>query len=369
MSKILDVLVVDDSPTARELLGHIVNSAADMRAVGLAKDGLEAVQMTHDLRPDVILMDVIMPRMDGLEATREIMYAVPTPIVLVSASLESHETDIAFRAMSLGALALHRKPSGPAHTDHLLEATVLLNKVRLMAGVQVIRHRKRDVSPALASPLPSVSIRSESSRLSGEDRAGSVGSPEIIAIVASTGGPGALVTIIQELPPDFAVPVVIVQHISADFVDSLRSWIARVTPLTVAVAQPGVRPVPGSIYLAPGGKHLRLTRSHRFELDVNPNTAYHIPSGDVLLESVGQSYGNRAIGVVLTGIGDDGARGLRTMCDAGAFTIAQDEATSVVYGMPKAAHALGAARQVLSLPEIGPALVRLTAPQEKRDRT
>jgi two-component system chemotaxis response regulator CheB len=348
MSRILNVLVVDDSLTARALLSHMVNSAPDMQTVGMAKDGLEAVQMAHDLHPDVILMDVIMPRMNGLEATREIMHAVPTPIVLVSASLESHETDIAFRAMSLGALALHRKPVGPMHTNHLMETQALLNKLRLMADVQVIRHRKSD------EPVESISSPAS------DNWVGAPTPPEIIAMVASTGGPGALVTIIQQLPPDFAVPMVIVQHISADFVGSLRNWIARTTPLTVALAHSNERPAPGSIYLAPGGKHLRLTRRHRFELDENPGNAYHIPSGDVLLESVGHSYGKNAVGVVLTGIGDDGAHGLRTMYDAGAFTIAQDEATSAVYGMPKAAFALGAARQVLPLPDIAPTLIRLS---------
>ena len=182
-------------------------------------------------------------------------------------------------------------------------------------------------------------------------------------MVASTGGAAALVTIIQQLPPDFAVPIVIVQHISADFVGSLRNWIARMTPLKVTLAHPDARPVPGSIYLAPGGKHLRLTSRHRFEFDENPGTAYHVPSGDVLLESVGHSYGKSAVGVVLTGIGDDGARGLRTMCDMGAFTIAQDEATSAVYGMPKAAYDLGAVRQVLPLPDIAATLIRLSNTQ------
>jgi two-component system chemotaxis response regulator CheB len=361
MPKFLNVLVVDDSPTARELLGQIVNSAPDMRAVGPAKDGLEAVKMTHDLHPDIILMDVIMPRMNGLEATREIMHAVPTPIVLVSASLETHETGIAFRAMSLGALAVHRKPNGPMHADHILETTLLLNKLRLMAEVQVIRHRKNDIS---VEPVPSPPSEPPS-----EDWPGLAASPEIIAIVASTGGPGALVTIIEQLPPDFAIPIVIVQHISADFVDSLRNWLARMSPLPVALAQHDARPLPGSIFLAPGGRHLRLTRSHRFELDETPSTAYHIPSGDILLESVGLSYGERATGIVLTGIGDDGARGLRTMYDRGAFTIAQDEATSAVYGMPSTAYALGAVRQVLPLPEIAPTLIRLSGIQEVNPRT
>lgn len=351
MSKILNVLVVDDSPSVRQLLEHIINSAPDMHTVGLAKDGLEAVQMTHELHPDVILMDLIMPRMNGLEATSEIMHAAPTPIVLITASLELHETGIAFRAMSLGALAVQRKPVGPTHADHAAQAEQLVNKVRLMAGVQVIRHRKRRASKLPA--MPSTSEKSVSAP------------PEIIAIVASTGGPAALVAIIQKLPPDFAIPIVIVQHISLDFVDSLRSWLARITALTVAIAQPGERPQPGSIYLAPGGTHLRLTPNHRFEMNENPANVYHIPSGDVLLESVGQSFGKRSVGIVLTGIGDDGARGLRVMSDAGAFTIAQDETTSVVYGMPKAALALGGVSQVLPLPDIAPALVRLSQNRER----
>jgi two-component system chemotaxis response regulator CheB len=348
MPKILNVLVVDDSPTVRALLERIINTAPDMQTVGLAKDGLEAVQMTHDLHPDVILMDLIMPRMDGLEATSEIMHAVPTPIVLITASLELHETGIAFRAMSLGALAVQRKPVGPAHAEHAAQAEQLVNKVRLMAGVQVIRHRKGRVNISAAAPdrLPAPLLAEMP--------------PEIIAMVASTGGPAALVAIIQQLPPDFAVPIVIVQHISPDFVESLRSWVTRMTPITVAVAQHGELPLPGTIYFAPGGKHLRLTQSHRFELAENPRDVYHIPSGDVLLESVGQSYCKRAVGAVLTGIGDDGARGLRVMSDAGAFTIAQDEATSVVYGMPKAAVELGGVCQVLPLAEIAPTLMRLS---------
>lgn len=349
MPRTLKVLVVDDSATARGLLEHMINSAPDMQVVGLAKDGQEALQMTCELQPDVILMDVIMPGMDGLEATREIMHAAPTPIVLISASLESHETDIAFRAMSLGALAVHRKPNGLLHADHESQAAALLTKLRLMADIRVIRHRKG--SPGVASKP-------------GRRWPRFTTQPEIIAIVASTGGPAALVHIVQQLPAKFPIPIVIVQHISPDFVSSMQSWMARMSSLWVTIAQPGEHPTAGSVYLAPGGKHLRLTRNHCFDLDEDPGSAYHVPSGDVLLESVAETYGKHAVGVVLTGIGDDGACGLRAMYDAGAFTIAQDEATSAVYGMPKSAYDLGAVRQVLPLPDIASTLIRLSEIKE-----
>jgi two-component system chemotaxis response regulator CheB len=339
MAETLRVLVVDDSPTARTLLVHAVNSAPDMQVVGEGRDGRQAVRMARSLHPDVILMDVIMPEMDGLDATREIMYTTPTPIVLISASLEEKETEVAFQAMSLGALAVNRKPDGPAHPDHDFQVEQLLNRVRLMARVHVIRHyRNREVP--VEEPYPTTDIQ------------GPLTAPELIAIVSSTGGPAALAEIVQVLPPGFSIPLVIVQHISADFVQSLANWMSHITALRVEIAQPGGRPEPGVIYLAPDKAHLKLTRYHQFELDPNPGSYRHFPAGDVLLESVAESYRERAMGVVLTGIGEDGARGLRSMAELGAFTVAQDEATSVVYGMPKAAAAMGAARQILSLPDI-----------------
>jgi len=189
--------------------------------------------------------------------------------------------------------------------------------------------------------------------------------PEIVAIVASTGGPAALSEIVKQLPGDFPLPVVIVQHITSDFLTSMVNWMRALTALRMVIAEAGTHPEPGTIYLAPGHAHLALTKNHRFALDTTTG-GRHIPSGDVLFESVAESYGAAAIGVILTGMGSDGARGLCKMCDAGAFTIAQDEVTSAVYGMPREAVVLGAVKRVLPLSEISNVLIQLTRNKDEK---
>ncbi len=350
MPELLSVLVVDDSPTTRQMLVSLVNATPDMRVVGEAGTGKQAVKLTHKLRPRVIVMDLVMPEMDGLEATREIMHALPTPIVVVSASLTSFETDIAFQAVSAGALMMLHKPAGPHDPDHPAQVAELLSAARAMAGVHVIHHPKPGNGSNGAGPLTApVEVQAV--------LPGPIMPPKIVAIAASTGGPGALGEIVEKLPADFPLPVVVVQHIAPDFVGSLVEWLSSRTSLKVAVSKPHHQPLPGTVYVAPGGAHLRLTASLRFELTENPSSVPHRPSCDVLLESVARSYGPQAIGIVLTGMGEDGARGLRAMHDVGAFTIAQDEASSVVFGMPREAVARGGARCVLPLSEIPAVLV------------
>ncbi len=182
----------------------------------------------------------------------------------------------------------------------------------------------------------------------------------MVTIVASTGGPGALATILKDLPANYALPIVIVQHMSSGFVPSLVNWLGKISPLPVKMVQTGMQPLPGLIYIASGDGHLKLTSDRRFHIDPRPTTTQHMPSGDILLESVARNYGQHAVGVVLTGLGDDGARGLRTMYESGAYTIAQDEATSVVYGMPKAAHEFNGVCQTLALADIASVLIRLS---------
>lgn len=341
------LLLVDDSPTARQLLAHIISSAPDMTIVGQAANGVQAVQMVEQLSPDLVLMDVTMPQMDGLEATREIMHRKPTPIVIISATVNTNETSIAFEAISAGALQVLRKPGGPMSSDYNASVKELLGALRAMAGVHVIRHvRSARLPIQTGTPQPRPSTANAQ--------------PEIVAIASSTGGPQTLAEIIKNLPPTFSLPVVIVQHITPEFVTPLVEWLSTVTKLPVRVAVSGEHPVQGTIYFAPGRQHLQLTRDHRFGFTDVPANVPHIPSGDVLLESVAQHYGACAVGIVLTGMGSDGARGLRSMHNAGALTIAQDEASCVVFGMPKEAAALGAARHILPPSEIAKLLNQFT---------
>lgn len=350
MTKILRILIADDSSTTRLMLSQILMQQSDMNVVGTAVDGVQAVEMAEQLRPDLILMDMTMPRMDGLTATREIMHYTPTPIVVISASIEGKETDFAFEAMNAGALSVLKKPVGYQDPDHGRQVTNLLQTIRMMAAVQVIHHWRK---PPKKQALPILTDRLQAAPV-----------PQIVGIVASTGGPASLKEILHALPADFRQPIVIVQHIAPDFVASLCGWLKMNTVLPVEIARHGDMPRGGTIYLAPGDVHLSLGRNLRFVLDRTQRATQHMPSGDILLESIANSYGPAAVGVVLTGMGTDGAYGLKAMYDAGAVTIAQDEATAVVYGMPRAAAEMGAAKAVLPLQEIAPSLIRFSTIEE-----
>ncbi|WP_119070705.1 chemotaxis-specific protein-glutamate methyltransferase CheB [Aggregatilinea lenta] len=345
----IKVLLVDDSPTARLVLANIISSAPDMQLVGEATNGARAIRMVEELRPDVVLMDLIMPQMDGLEATREIMHLWPTPIVMISSGLDKNETTIAFEAVNAGAVSVLQKPGPPGNAAYTASVKEVLATLRIMSSVRVIRHLKPNgASARLPGVLEPVNVVNPGT------------CPEIVAIVSSTGGPQTLATIITALPPTFSLPVVIVQHITTDFVLPLVEWLGTVSKLPVRIAQAGECLVPGTVYFAPGGKHLQFASDHRVELADTPANVPHIPSGDVLLASVARRYSARAVGVVLTGMGSDGAKGLRAMYDAGAITIAQNEESCVVFGMPKEAIALGAARHTLPPGEIAKLLQQYT---------
>jgi two-component system chemotaxis response regulator CheB len=262
---------------------------------------------------------------------------------MVSGSGDDIETNLAFKAIDCGALTAIRKLPGLHDPNYESDLKNLLNTVRAMSAVRVIHRWKPE--PASKSAAPTILPQ--------------IVAPQIVAIVASTGGPSALSDIIHHLPADFRLPIVIVQHITADFIPSLVDWLSSVTSLKVMIARQGDLPRPGSVYLAPGDAHLRLTKGLRFELNKSPDSMLHRPSGDIFLTSVAQAYAAQAIGIVLTGMGEDGAHGLRAMYDKGAYTIAQDEATSVVYGMPCRAAELGAVQQILPLSQIAGVLTKL----------
>ncbi len=341
------VLIADDSPTARDNLALIIGSTPDMQVVGLATNGYQAVQMAKGVPSDVIVMDALIPHMDAIEAIREIMDVNPMPIVVVCTTAASREANVALEAIKAGALAVLQKPGAPELPDYNATMKELVNSVRAMSGVHVIRHSR--VSHAHTLDISKIARSAPS-----DSR------PEIVAIVASTGGPQTLSEIIKHLPATFNLPIVIVQHITSDFVSPLVNWLSTISRLPVEVACPGQYPAAGKIYFAPARAHLRLTSHHQFELSDTPTNVPHIPSGDVFLESVARHYGSRALGIILTGMGNDGARGLRAMYDAGAITVAQDGESCVVFGMPQEAIALGAARQTLNPTEISKLLLQYT---------
>ena len=338
----LRVLVVEDSPVARRLMVHILNEDPDLEVVAEAADGREAVRWTARCRPDVIVMDVVMPTMNGLEATRTIMSETPTPIVLVTSSYDP-AGGMSFDALQAGALMLLPKPPGPQAGTFGQEAAGFRMTVKLMAEVKLVRRRpaRRPAPAAPGAPPGTAGARAV----------------EVVAIAASTGGPAALATILGQLPPDAPVPILVVQHITAGFHQGLVDWMASVSALEVRLAEAGEPLRAGQVLFAPGDAHLGVDGRGRVALSADPPIGGHRPSATHLFRSVAERYGGGAVGTILTGMGDDGVDGLRTLKEAGGLVLAQDESTSVVYGMPREAAVLGVVDRVLPVGQIAGELV------------
>ncbi len=337
------VLIVEDSPLQRNFLKMLLESDSEIRVVGMAENGAEGVRLALALKPDLITMDIRMPVMDGFEATRKIMQAQPTPIVVVSASVEAPDLAITFSAIKAGALEVVEKPAVAESAGFEKIRQHLLATVKGMALVNVTR-RNLPVSPAAISPR----VRRPALR-----------APQVVVIGASTGGPLALNILLKALPRDFALPIVIIQHMALGFIRGFVDWLQTESALPILIATEYQRIEPGKVYFPPEDSHLVFARRSVLRMTKDPPVNYVRPSASVLFDSTAKAYGGEAIGVLLTGMGSDGATGLRAMRESGAFTIAQDEATSTVYGMPKAAAELGAVDQVLPLEAIAPILVTM----------
>ena len=351
MGKIIRVLVVEDSPVARELLLHVLAADPDLRVVGTARDGEEALTAIAQHSPDVVTMDIEMPRMDGYEATRRIMATQPVPIVIVSARIKPEEVATSLNAAGYGALAAVEKPTAPGTPRHEETARRLVQTVKLMSEVKVVRRWNRDYGSRSTSTATGETADKAKSGL------------EVVAIGASTGGPPVLQKILSGLSPEYPLPILIVQHIAPGFIQGMVEWLIQSTGFRVRIAIDGEKPRPGYAYLAPDGYHLGVRRFGDTppRLFLSDDAVEHNlrPAVSFLFRTVAATYGDTAVGVLLTGMGRDGASELKQMRDRGAVTIAQDKESSIVHGMPGEAIALGAARHIMPPDEITIMLARL----------
>lgn len=347
----INVLVVDDSKVARMLLVHLLESDPQIRVIGSVNDGQAALEFVQRNKPDVVLMDIHMPVLDGFEATRRIMETQPLPIVICTATTDPKEVATTFRLMEAGAVACVEKPVARERADFEQLVTQLLQTVKLMSEVKVVRRWPRSRQVPLPAPRPT-----EGKRASG--------AIQLIGIGASTGGPPVLQTILSGLPKDFPVPLLIVQHIAHGFLPGLVEWLSQTTGWQVHAGSHGISPLPGHAYFAPDDFQMSVTHTGRILLTREEPENGLRPAASYLFRSLSEVCGPNAIGVLLTGMGKDGAAELKLMKDRGAPTIAQDRETSVVYGMPGEAVALGAATHVLPADKIADALVALIQRQQ-----
>ncbi len=333
------VLIVDDSATVRELLGDMLRSDSGIQVVGSAANGREAIEQVARLRPDIVTTDISMPVMDGLEAIGHIMAQHPVPILVIS---DIKDSTVAFAALSQGALEVLPK------TDIQPEKSgQLIRKVKLLSKIKVIRHIRNTDS------INQTVITAKRQVFDSSDF------EKVIVIASSTGGPKALSVALSKVPIDYPFPVLVAQHIENSFVPSLIDWIDKVSPLRVKLGEELDRIEAGTIYISPGDRNMIVAPGGfvRFAAKV-PGELIH-PSCDKLLSTAADVFGSRCIGVILTGMGDDGAVGMRRIKAAGGATIAQDEATSIVFGMPNEAIKSGCVDTVLSIDDIGRYLRRL----------
>lgn len=345
------VLIAEDTAVCRELLVSIFQSTPELQVVGTARDGEEAVRLVKRLKPDLVTMDINMPKMDGYEATTLIMQEIPTPILMISNSLNKQERNHTFDALNAGALAILQKPTiNDAPEIH----AELINQVKLMSSVKVVRrwspNRKQDINQT------STQKNGRVSRIPPIPKSGKI---NIVAIASSTGGPSALSRVLSSLPANFPHPILVVQHVTEGFGQAFASWLNKETPLTVRVGQQGDYPKPGEVLIAPDNYHMGINRFGLIQLQKRSTTDIICPSADYLFHSLADVYGATTIGITLTGMGRDGADGLQVLRELGAHTIVQDKATSVIFGMPAAAIEQGAAEQIKPIQEIAQALMKL----------
>ena len=345
------VLIVDDSAFMCKVLENIFNADDQLQVAGRAKDGREAVALAESLKPDVITMDINMPHVDGLQATAEIMTTNPRPIVVVSSESKEGAAST-LKSLELGAIEFVAKPSSGVDLDMQSVKEELLRKVRMAAKVRVVRTASRLVSTVQKAgdtpkPAPARVPRSAPAGPGADQRF------PIVVLVASTGGPATVMRLAPGFTRDFPAAVVLVQHMPASFTTQYAAQLAEFTGIRVKEAEPNESLQPGTLYICPGGHHLHVTPTGRVQLDgTSGRINGYLPNMDVTMESVASYAGAMSIAAILTGMGNDGANGAKAIKSAGGLVLAQNEASSVIFGMPAEAIKLGAVDQVLGIDEI-----------------
>jgi two-component system, chemotaxis family, protein-glutamate methylesterase/glutaminase len=354
--KKIRVLVVDDSAFMCKVLEEIINSDPQLEVVGQGRDGRDGVALAESLRPDVITMDINMPHLDGLQATELIMTQHPRPIVIVSS--ESREGAAStLKALELGAIDFVPKPTSGIDLDMKSVREELTRKLKLAAKVRVVRTATRSrisVAPAPASGAADFSGAAASAVQNG-------GKIPMVVIAASTGGPAAVTRVVSGLSKDLPAAVFLVLHMPAAFTKQFTLQLAEVSSLPVKEAENNEAPLPGTIYLCPGSHHLRLSFGGKISLDPGPRIEGYRPCADVAFEAIASYARAMAVGVVLTGMGNDAAKGVKMVKAAGGYVLAQDEATSVIFGMPAEAIQTGVVDEVLPLDNISAAIEKRVA--------
>lgn len=346
------IVICDDSKSDREMLARLITTDSDIEIVGIASSGEEVVEMVPREDPDVLTMDIHLPGRSGISVIDELMAVQPLPILVISD--HAGHPEIAMEALASGAVEVCPKPELNAEEDFASAAEELTALIHIVSRVKVIRHLRGILTPPsdVARAPGSDSAAPRGLRTSFPPESSFLAAPdfdaEVIGIAASTGGPQALKQILAGLPAEFPRPIVVVQHIARGFTEGFAEWLASSIHLQVKLADDGEMMRGGIVYVAPEGRHM-IVRNGRLALEGDEPVGGHCPSADVLFESMAEAYGKSVLGVILTGMGRDGAEGLRAIHDAGGTTWVQDEASSAVFGMPKAALDLGAVDAVIPL--------------------
>lgn len=347
--KKISILIVDDSSVSQKLYKHILAADETFDIIGCAFNGREAIKFLEKQKPDVVSMDINMPIMDGIAATREIMQTYPLPIVVSSSLYDPSQLEMAMEVLEAGAVSMIPKPSGPGHVTHARDANRYRRMLKSMAEVKVVRRKyygNKETEPTDKLRHTDITSYRHSNYT-------------LLVIGASAGGPEGVKTILSALHTDFPLPVMIVQHIDQQFTEGYRLWLQSYTSANVVIAGRDQSLLPGHVYIAPGSKHMILKKEGLATLDDSPPFNGHKPSVNHLFDSAAEVYKNKTIAVLLSGMGVDGAIGLKKLKNSGAYTFAQDEASCLVFGMPGEAVKLHAAIQILSPKEIAKQIVDL----------